>query len=47
MTSDPPPEPSEHPRGTLALMVLYGVLFVAGWFAIYVLIYLARGPVTA
>lgn len=36
----------EHPRGTLALVALYGLLFVAGWFAIYVFIYLARGPVT-
>jgi hypothetical protein len=46
MTSDPPPERGEHPRGTLALMALYGVLFVAGWFALYVFLYLARGAVT-
>ena len=39
-------EPSEHPRGTLALVVLYGVLFVLGWFAIYLFVYLPRGPVT-
>jgi len=37
---------SEHPRGTLFIMALYGVLFVAGWFAVYFLVYLRRGGVT-
>jgi hypothetical protein len=41
-----PPPTERHPRGTLALVGAYGVLFVLGWFAIYVFIYLARGPVT-
>jgi hypothetical protein len=36
----------EHPRGTLAIIALYAALFVAGWFAIYIGIYLARGPIT-
>ena len=40
------PGPGEHPRGTLALVALYGVLFVIGWFAVYLFIYVARGPVT-
>ena len=35
-----------HPRGTLFLVGLYGVVFVAVWFAIYVFVYLARGGVT-
>ena len=35
-----------HPRGTLAVVGLYAVLFAAGWFAVYLFIYLARGPVT-
>lgn len=35
-----------HPRGTLFLMALYGALFVVGWFAVYLLIYLRRGGVT-
>ena len=43
---DTPPQTEQHPRGTLALVGAYGVLFAAGWFAIYVYIYLARGPVT-
>ena len=36
-----------HPKGTLFLIALYGLLFVIGWFAIYVLLYLGRGGVTA
>jgi hypothetical protein len=44
--TEPAPEPSGHPRGTLAIVVLYGVLFVAGWLALYYLVYLPRGAVT-
>jgi len=40
------PPHSEHPRGTLFLVGLYGVLFVVGWFAVYLLVYLKRGGVT-
>ncbi len=35
-----------HPKGTLFLIGLYGVLFVTGWFAVYLLVYLRRGGVT-
>ena len=35
-----------HPRGTLFLIALYGLLFVASWFAVYALLYLKRGGVT-
>jgi hypothetical protein len=35
----------EHPRGTLALVALMGVLYALGWAAIYVFLYLGRGPV--
>ena len=45
----PMPQPTkstEHPRGTLFLVGLYGLLFAVGWFAVYVLIYLRRGGVT-
>lgn len=45
-----PPAPhtpaTEHPKGTLFLVGLYGVIFVAAWFAVYVFIYLRRGGVT-
>ncbi len=44
--SDQPPEVGKHPRGTMALVGLYGVLFVIGWFAIFLLVYLPRGAVT-
>ena len=45
MTEKPPLLP-EHPKGTLLLMALFGLLFTAGWFAVYVLVYLRRGGVT-
>lgn len=44
-----PPAPAsttEHPRGTLLVMGLYGVVFAAVWFAVYVFVYLGRGGVT-
>jgi len=44
--TDPDPGPGEHPRGTLALVGLFGLLFVAGWFAFYFFFYLSRGAVT-
>jgi hypothetical protein len=43
---DPTPLEQTHPRGTLFLIGLYGLLFVAGWFAVYVFVYLRRGVVT-
>jgi len=36
-------EPFEHPRGTLAIVIVFGLLFAAGWFAMYVYLFLARG----
>lgn len=43
----PKPEPTaEHPRGTLFLIGLYGVVFAAVWFAVYFFIYIQRGGVT-
>jgi len=35
-----------HPVGTLAIVAIYGVLFLAGWLAVYFYVYLARGVVT-
>ena len=45
MTESPPPQ-AGHPKGTLLLVGLYGLLFAAGWFAFYVFVYLRRGGVT-
>ncbi|HXL34881.1 MAG TPA: hypothetical protein VN953_08150 [Gemmatimonadales bacterium] len=43
--SEPLPQVS-HPKGTLFLMALYGLLFVASWLSVYVFVYLRRGGVT-
>ncbi len=32
-----------HPRGTLAIVVLYGLLFGLGWLALYFLGFVPRG----
>ena len=39
------PEPHEfdHPRGTLAIDAVFGLLFALGWLAVYFFIFLARG----
>jgi hypothetical protein len=34
-----------HPRGTLAIIAIYALLFLAGWCALYFLTYVPRGPV--
>jgi hypothetical protein len=38
-------EPSDlgHPRGTLAIVAVFGLLFGLGWLATYFLIFLGRG----
>ena len=36
----------QHPKGTLLLVGLYGLLFAASWFAVYVFVYLRRAGVT-
>jgi cytochrome c oxidase subunit IIa family protein len=33
----------EHPRGTLAIVCIFGLLFVLGWLGTYVLVFLERG----
>lgn len=32
-----------HPRGTLALVILYALLFALGWIGLYVFEFLPRG----
>jgi len=39
-------EARRHPIGTLAIVGVYGLLFVVGWLVVYVYVYLSRGPVT-
>jgi hypothetical protein len=33
----------EHPKGTLAIVIVFGALFAAGWLAMYVWLFLGRG----
>lgn len=47
---DAPPERPEalreelgHPRGTLAIVIIYGLLFAVIWLALYIFQFLARG----
>ncbi len=37
------PEELGHPRGTLAIVIVFGALFAIGWLAMYVFQFLARG----
>ena len=39
----PEPNDSEHPRGTLAIVVVFGALFALGWLAVYFFVFIARG----
>jgi hypothetical protein len=36
----------QHPTGTLAIVIVYAALFVGGWVAMYLLVFLSRGHVT-
>jgi hypothetical protein len=37
------PQDLEHPRGTLAIVVVFGLLFALGWLGMYFFVFLARG----
>jgi hypothetical protein len=32
-----------HPRGTLAIVLTFGALFAAGWFAMFLWLFMERG----
>jgi hypothetical protein len=32
-----------HPRGTLAIVIIFGALFMLGWLAMYFWVFLGRG----
>jgi hypothetical protein len=40
---DPTPDDLGHPRGTLAVVALFGLLFAAAWVFTYVFVFLERG----
>jgi hypothetical protein len=37
------PENLGHPRGTLAVVTIFGLLFGLGWLSMYLLLFLKRG----
>jgi hypothetical protein len=43
--ADEPPDLEDlgHPRGTLAIVIIYGLLFALGWLALYFLEFAPRG----
>ena len=41
--SETGPGIEQHPRGTLAIVCVFGLLFALGWIAVYVLVFLERG----
>jgi hypothetical protein len=41
---DPPEEEFGHPRGTLAIVIIFGSLFLLGWLGMYFYMFLQRGP---
>lgn len=45
MSNEPENPIGEHPRGTLAILLIYGALFALGWAAFYFGVFLPRGPV--
>jgi hypothetical protein len=53
MTPSPtdPVEPDlaslENPRGTLVIVLLFGLIFAAGWLAMYFWVFLGRGALHA
>jgi hypothetical protein len=44
--SEPGRDGHRHPVGTLAIVGVYGLLFLLGWLAMYFYVYLGRGGVT-
>jgi hypothetical protein len=38
-----PPEDLGHPRGTLAIVIIFGALFMLAWLATYLFVFLERG----
>ena len=38
-----PPLEEAHPRGTLVIMILFGLFFAVAWVATYLFVFLQRG----
>jgi hypothetical protein len=37
------PDELGHPRGTLAIVFVFGVLFALGWLGVYFFLFISRG----
>jgi hypothetical protein len=42
-SNEVPADDFGHPRGTLAIVGIFGALFLLGWLAFYLYLYLGRG----
>ncbi|MBI4409305.1 MAG: hypothetical protein HY561_06325 [Gemmatimonadetes bacterium] len=45
MTDHRAAELGRHPRGTLAIVLAYGLVFALGWLVLYFLVYSPRGAI--
>jgi hypothetical protein len=45
--SETGPDPGQHPRGTLVIMLIFALLLLLGWAALYLFLFLPRGRVGA
>ncbi len=45
MSQNPKPDLGAHPRGTLVIILVYGLLFALGWLLLYFRVFLPRGHV--
>lgn len=43
---DLPPDIGGHPKGTLAIVGVYGLLFAIGWLILYFGVFIPRGALT-
>jgi hypothetical protein len=43
--ADPRDPAQQHPRGTLAIVGVYGLLFLIGWLVFYFVVFAGRGHV--
>ncbi len=45
-SSEGSPDVGGHPKGTLAIVGVYGLLFVVGWLILYFAVFVPRGALT-
>jgi hypothetical protein len=45
-SSEQPSDLGGHPKGTLAIVAVYGLLFVLGWLVLYFAVFIPRGALT-